>query len=101
MNTNIISLPDSMQRQWRVYERGLGHHMRQNGAGTDEISHVLEALKPVFLRYATQNLSATIDPTNPEAAVMQLNAWVHGIVGGLLEEVAAREIQLFRLEGPK
>lgn len=98
---NIIALPDSMQRQWRVYERALGHHMRRNGADTNEISHVLQALKPVFLQYATQNLSASIDSMNPDAAVTQLNAWVQGIVGGLLEEVAAREVRLFRLEGPR
>lgn len=94
---NVVTLPDSMQRQWRVYELGLGDHLRKYGCAADEVAHVLESLKPVFLQYATQNLTTTVNPADPGAVVRELNAWVHGIVSGLLEEVAAREVRLYRL----
>lgn len=94
--TNVVELPDSMQRQWRVYEKMLDDFMRAHGSGAGEIAHVLRNVKPVFLQYATQNLSAPLDPADPDAVVRQLNAWVQGIVCGLLEEVVAREIRLFR-----
>lgn len=67
--SNVHELPDSMQRQWRVFERILKARLATEGGCT----------------------AAEIN--------LELNTWVQTQISGLLLTIAARDVELFRLRG--
>lgn len=95
--SNVHHLPDPMQRQWRVIETTLREVMQEQTYAPDEIAHVCEQLKPVYLRYSVEKTFSTAE--GAEAVIQELNDWVHRQIAGLLMELAAREIELYRLRG--
>lgn len=97
--SNVHHLPDPMQRQWRVFDETLREIMQTEAYVPDEIAHVCEQLKPVYLRYAAGKSFCT--SKGGETVVQELNDWIHGQITGLLVELAAREVELYRLRGSK
>lgn len=95
--TNIVQLPDSFERQWRVYEGQLRAHFSQPGAATpDEVEYLTAQLKPIYLDAARMEFSSS---ATGDALVRELNTWVNRQVASMMLEIAARDIELHRLRG--
>lgn len=94
--SNVHELPDSMQRQWRVFEGMLKAGLATEGGCTAaEINHACAKLKPIYLQYAQpKDFSG-----DPEKVLQEFNTWVRTQIGGLLLTIAARDVELFRLRG--
>jgi len=94
--SNVHQLPDSMQRQWRVFEGHLRKTMATEcGCTAAEINYTCAQLKPIYLKYSQPNdLSG-----DPNKLLLELNTWVRTQINGLLLTVAARDVELFRLRG--
>lgn len=95
--SNVHHLPDPMRRQWGVFEKTLRDVMQGHDYALDEIDHVSEQLRPVYLRYAKGKSFSTAE--GADAVIQELNDWVQTQIRGLLMELAAREIELYRLRG--
>lgn len=93
--SNITRLPDSFERQWRVYEGELREHFAAADATPDEIDHVAACLKPIYMQSARMSFSR--NSSDGEQVVRDLNAWVQSQVFRLMLEVAIRDIELYRL----
>ncbi len=95
--SNVIQLPDSMQRQWREMEAALRPVFQQLwDASNDEQDALCAALKPIFLKYA-KPLDIAVSQGNPDEAISELQAWVFQLANGLMSEIARREMMLIRL----
>ena len=95
--TNVIQLPDTFELQWRVYEGQIRAHFGQLGAATpNEIDYVVAQLKPIYLEAARMGFSSS---TSVETLVQELNAWVNKQVFSMMQEIAIRDIELYRLRG--
>lgn len=94
---DIHQLPDSMQRQWRVFERVLKNFMVEASCSAAEIDYALGQLKPLYLRYAQPNQFSG----DPETVLKELNEWVQTQLSGLMQVIVARDVELFRLRGGK
>ncbi len=91
MTGTIIEFPETMQRQWRVFERDVSAMLAQLGHAPDVIEHAMGKLKPAYLKYARpESFSGS-----PDEVVEALNTWHHRIVSGLMVEVVLRDITLF------
>ncbi len=98
MSTNkVIELPDSMQRQWRVFEALLRREMGAAGVDPAVSDIALERIKPLYLRHAKPN--DIPDGASPEEKLKAINDWVTQFGGSLLLEILIREIQLINLRG--
>ena len=95
MTNNVVHLPDSMQRQWLIFEAELRNVMTSERLSNDEITYTCERIKPVYLRYA-QSAKFSGDG---DKVVQELNDWVFAQIFGLLQVLAARELELYRLRG--
>lgn len=95
---NVVRLPDSMRRQWRTLEPVFFDGLRGAGCADAESAIAIERLKAVYLRYAKPK-RVTIKPSDPEAAVAEVEGWVKRFAVGLLFEVLVREVELIRLRG--
>ena len=93
MTGKVTRLPDSMQRQWRVYEEALGAELQIAGCQQDEINHVLTVLKPAYLNYAKPNKFYG----DAETVLQELSDWVKDVTGGLLIALAMKELELYRV----
>lgn len=94
---NVIRLPDSMQRQWLVFEGILRRELGAAGVDPDVADAALERIKPLYLRHAKPN--DIPDGASPEERLKAINDWVTQFGGGLLLEILIREIQLINLRG--
>jgi hypothetical protein len=94
--SNITQLPDSFERQWRVYEGQLQTHFAAAGASLDEIDHAAAKLKPIYLDAARMNFTSG---ATGDALVQELNAWVNQQVFGMMTHIALRDVELYRLRG--
>lgn len=92
----VIDFPETMQRQWLVFEAAMLGTMQQIGLPPDEVGHLLVTLKPIYLRWARPEQFSG----SPEELAVALNAWHHKIVYGLLLEIMTREVNLYRLGSP-
>ena len=92
---NIVRLPDSMQRQWRVYEPLLKEFMRSIECDEEEINYACEKLKPLYLKFAAPKQFSG----DPEKILVELNVWVQVQILGLMQTVLVRDVELFRLRG--
>lgn len=92
--SNITTLPDSFERQWRVYEGDLRAHFATTGTSPEELAYVLGRLKPLFLQSARTPFDGS-----GENLVRDLNTWVKSQVGTMMLQVALRDVELFRLRG--
>lgn len=94
--SNVHELPDSMQRQWRVFDRILKAELAMEGGYTvAEINHACVKLKPIYLEYSQpKDFSG-----DPNKVLLELNTWVRTQIIGLLLTIAARDVELFRLRG--
>lgn len=98
MNDNkVIELPDSMQRQWRVFEAMLRRELSAAGVDPDVADVALERIKPIYLRHAKPN--EIPNGASPEEQMKAINDWVTQFGGGMLLEILIREIQLINLRG--
>jgi hypothetical protein len=97
--SNVVKLPDSMQRSWRVFEGDLRQQLALGGCSRAEIEHTVQTLKPIFLSEAMSR-DVVVAGLDPDDAVKVVNAWVRVLVSGLLAQIALREVELFRLRGP-
>lgn len=95
MMNNVTRLPDGMHRQWRVYEKRLRAELAGAECSPDEVEHVCLVVKGLYLKYAKPTKIAGKDL---DSALQSLNDWVYQQVGGLLMEVVAREVKLFRAQ---
>ena len=94
---NVVALPDTMHRQWRVFESVLRDWLKSSmGCTPDEIDHACEQLKPFYLRFAQPK---AISRDDPEKFLAELNEWVQSQISGLLQLVAVRDVELYRLRG--
>lgn len=91
----VVQLPDSMQRQWRVFEAPLRRELGAAGVDPDVADVALERIKPLYLRHAKPN--PIPDDASPEERLKAINDWVTQFGGGLLLEILIREIQLINL----
>lgn len=83
----ILNFPDNGSRSWVVFEKGLRAFMADMGYSGDQISHVLETLRPAFQEvYSTAALP--INEVPPDDAVRLVNEWVYRVVMGLLIAMA-------------
>ncbi len=92
----VIDFPETMQRQWRVFETDLLGVMQQIGLPPDEVAHLLATLKPIYLRWARPGVFSG----SGDEVVSQLNTLVHSLTSGLLLEIMTREVNLYRLGAP-
>ncbi|MBU1223097.1 MAG: hypothetical protein KKA22_12930 [Gammaproteobacteria bacterium] len=98
--SEVFIFPDRMERQWRVFEADTRGALADLGCDRDTVDATARNLKPVFMKHARDE-SFTVVPDNREAAVAAVNAWVKGLVTGLLVEVALREAELILLRGER
>lgn len=90
---NIIHLPDPMHRAWRVSEAALLEWMESEGCSPEEAAYVCGQLKPVYQEFGQlKRFSGDSDKV-----LIEVNAWMRTQIIGLLQTVALREIELFRL----
>lgn len=94
--TNITELPDSFERQWRVYEGQLRAFYSPHGVAPNEFEYAAGRLKPIYLEAA--RMSFTSSATH-EVMVRELNTWVNRQVFSMMAHLVARDIQLYRLRG--
>lgn len=94
--SNVHELPDSMQRQWRVFEGMLKAVLATEGDCTAaEITYVCAQLKPIYLKFSQpKDFSG-----DPGKVLVELNTWVQAQIGGLLQTLAVRDLELYRLRG--
>lgn len=92
---NVVALPDSMERQWRLFEQELKELMQSSGCDANEINYVFEQVKPIYLEYAKPNCFSG----NPEKLLEELNFWVRKQTFGFLNIIIAKEVELYRLRG--
>jgi len=97
MNAEIVQMPDTMHRQWRVYEAGFQELMRANGIDAEVAKIALDRLKPIYLRYSAPH--AIQESSDPEAVLKQVNIWASQLATGLMTEIILREIALINLRG--
>ncbi len=92
---NVVTFPDRMHRQWKVFEDMFNESFHDSAVGEQESALALENLKPIFLRYArAEPAQLTCDP---EDVLRDLNAYVFRLAGGLMIEILTRQIELQRL----
>jgi hypothetical protein len=95
--SNVHQLPDTMQRQWRVFDGMLKDGLATGGCTAAEINYACAQLKPIYLHYSQpKDFSG-----DPEKVLVEFNTWVRTQIFGLLQIVAVRDIELFRLRGGK
>ncbi len=97
MGTNVVSLPDRMERQWRVYESNIQELMRENGIDADVGKVALARVKPIYLRCAKSHAIPHV--SDPEAVLQEVNRWASQLGTGLLMEIILREVALINLRG--
>jgi len=94
---NVIQLPDSMPRQWRVFEDLLRRELDTIGADPAVSELALARLKPLYLKHSKpREIPAG---ASRDEQLQAINEWVTQLAGFLLLEVLIREIQLIRLRG--
>ena len=93
----VAQLPDSMQRQWRVFEALLRRELGAVGVDPDVADVALERIKPLYLQHAKPN--PIPEDASPEEQLKAINDWATQFGGGLLLEILIREIQLINLRG--
>lgn len=93
--TNVVFLPDSMQRQWRLFEQELKEAMQFSGSDANEINYVIEQVKPIYLEYAKPNCFSG----DHEKVLEEFNTWVRKQTSGFLNIIIFKEIELYRLRG--
>ena len=94
--SNVHQLPDSMQRQWRIFEGHLKTWLATGGGCTAaEINHACAQLKPIYLQFAQPKVFSG----DPNTLLVELNSWVQTQICGLLQTIAVRDVELFRLRG--
>ncbi len=98
MADKVTRLPDSMQRQWRTFEDSLRCVMPGFGVAPAEMDYVCAQIKPIYLRLAK---SEKIHGGDNESLLTALNEWVFNQTMGFMLLLAEREVELFRLRGPK
>lgn len=91
---NVIGFPETMTRQWHIFERVIGDVLADLGLPDDEITHALSVIRPIYLRFGKPE---NFKGTTAEEAVDSLNRWVQQLTSGLLLEVVSRELELYRL----
>lgn len=92
----VIRLPDTMHRQWRVFADDLRAQALRAGATHAEIEHAVLTVHPLFLEYGTPT-APSVAGLSGDDAVATVNAWARDLLGGLMTELIAREIELHRL----
>jgi hypothetical protein len=95
MGSEVVHLPDTMHRQWRVYEARLQELMQENGIDAEIAKIALARIKPIYLRCVTP--LPLSDVSDAEAVLKQINSWVSQLGTGLLLEIILREAELIRL----
>lgn len=95
MCAEVIQLPDTMERQWRVYESAIQKLMRESGIDAEVGKVALGRVKPIYLRCATP--LAIPHVSDPEAVLKQINSWASQLGTGLLVEIILREVALINL----
>ncbi len=95
----VIQLPDSMQRQWRVFEALLRRELGAAGVDHTIADLALERVKPLYLRHAKPN--PIPEGASPEEQLKAINDWVTQFGGFLLLEILIREIELINLRGKR
>lgn len=94
---NVIQLPDSMQRQWRVYEDVLRRELGAIGVDSAVSGVALERVKPLYLHHAKPK--EIPEGASRDEQLKVVNEWVSQFGSGLLMEVLIREIQLIYMRG--
>lgn len=90
--SSVHQLPDSMERQWRVFADAVRQGLLRRDCTPHEVDTALVTLKPVYIMAATpKTFSGTGDQL-----VEAINIWVHDQVATLLIALAVREIELQR-----
>lgn len=92
----VLRLPDTMHRQWRVFADDLRAQARAGGATHAETEHAVRVVHPLFLEYGTPRAPSVAGLSGDEA-VVTVNEWARDLLGGLMTELIAREIELHRL----
>lgn len=93
--SNVVRLPDSMERSWVTYERELRTILMSDGSSDAEIAHVVEVVRPAYLDCAQPY---RIEAADMETALKELNAWVYKQAFGLLSRLVVAELMLYRAE---
>ncbi len=97
MSAKVFELPDTMHRQWRVIESDLrAYFAALRVLSSEELEHTVSVLQPLFLKYAFQSKTFSSDEAPGSDVAQAISDWVRDLVGGLLLEVAKREIELMR-----
>lgn len=99
MEAKVISLPDRMERQWRVYETGLRTRMKESGIDSTMAEYALARLKPVYMRYSLVRVVEIPAEASPDQAVKIVNDWLSQLGSGLMLEILLRDVELYRLRG--
>lgn len=95
--STVAHLPDSFERQWRVYESALRAHFAAAGASPEELDYAAASLKPIYLASVRYPFTPA-DGISGDVLMRELNAWVKQQVFALMTEVVLRDVQLHRLK---
>jgi hypothetical protein len=94
---NVVSLPESMERQWQLFANELRRQFVRKGADPEMIEAILARVRPVYMSHVKP--TQIPDGADLETVIKLLNQWVFEFGSGLLMEIVVREIELFRLRG--
>lgn len=96
---DVLNFPPKLERNWRAVEAMLRGML--NGVPHDavELQYGLDRIKPTFLESA-RSLGPTLDPSDADACMAALNAWVTDVVCTALMRLLIAELELYRLRGP-
>jgi hypothetical protein len=99
--SNVIRLPDRMERQWHVFEGRLREKLSGEGCPADVADAALQNLRIVYLEYARNDRILIHSGDHRDGGLTAINEWVGGLCMGLLGAVLMREIELILLRGPR
>ncbi len=96
---DVVQLPDSFERQWRVYEGLLRNALDAHSTSKSGADYAMSKMKLIFIRSNRYPFDKDQISGKPDDIVADLNAWVKAQVFSLMLEVVARDVELFQLRG--
>lgn len=88
----VLAFPETMVRQWESLAVGIRSAMLSTGDSPADVEHVLEVLRPIYLRAARP--IPIPEGASGDDAVRFVGEWIGAMVTDMLMAIAVREIEL-------
>jgi len=98
--SNVVALPSGPVREWLGVEKVLRDILAEKAHEQDVIDYVCSTLRPVYLKWDNESHLKIAGHVNPEQ-LQQITDWFTTMFGGMMLELANREIELYHLRGQK